>query len=140
MADIVSGDSLREFSHKDSCTKVRAQRRGLDSCQRCRGSAERRPGYTRRSLAQAETLRRDRARTGLYQGSFTAFLMRDRVDVSEVPRRISRTGEHERARAMCKLGYGVDLVIACFTLLVLVLTAHWARVLLTIAQYLVLWS
>ncbi|MGH7794177.1 MAG: lipopolysaccharide biosynthesis protein [Candidatus Binatia bacterium] len=35
-------------------------------------------------------------------------------------------GEHDRARAMCKLSYGVDLAIACLTFLVLVLTAHWA--------------
>jgi O-antigen/teichoic acid export membrane protein len=35
-------------------------------------------------------------------------------------------GEHERALAMCKLGYAVDLAVACLTFLVLVLTAHLA--------------
>lgn len=35
-------------------------------------------------------------------------------------------GEHNRALAMCKLGYAVDLAVACLTFLVLVLTARWA--------------
>ena len=35
-------------------------------------------------------------------------------------------GDHDRALAMCKLGYSVDLAIACLTFLVLVLSADWA--------------
>ena len=35
-------------------------------------------------------------------------------------------GQRDRALAMCKLGYAVDLAVACLTFLVLVLTAHFA--------------
>lgn len=35
-------------------------------------------------------------------------------------------GKHDRALAMCKLGYAVDLTVACLTFLALMLTAHWA--------------
>jgi O-antigen/teichoic acid export membrane protein len=35
-------------------------------------------------------------------------------------------GEHDRALAMCQLGYAVDMAVACLTLLVLLFTAHWA--------------
>jgi O-antigen/teichoic acid export membrane protein len=35
-------------------------------------------------------------------------------------------GEHDRALAMCQLGYAVDLAVASLTFVVLMLTAHWA--------------
>jgi O-antigen/teichoic acid export membrane protein/glycosyltransferase involved in cell wall biosynthesis len=112
MADIVSGDSLREFSHKDSFTKVRA----LSVVQGILVARWLGPElYGASALVMAYP--------SLVHGFFDARSMSASVKyLGEYHAR----GEHDRARAMCKLGYGVDLVIACFTLLVLVLTAHWA--------------
>jgi O-antigen/teichoic acid export membrane protein len=35
-------------------------------------------------------------------------------------------GEHDRALAMCQLGYGVDMAVSCLTFVVLMFTADWA--------------